>query len=41
MMPRVDRTAENETQPSSVRWVPWVIGAALMAALIAAVSQLA
>jgi hypothetical protein len=41
MMPDVDPTTENQMQPSRVRWVPWAIGAALLAALIAAVSQLA
>jgi Mg2+-importing ATPase len=34
-------TIESETRPPGLRWVPWVIGAALLAALIAAVSQLA
>jgi uncharacterized protein (TIRG00374 family) len=41
MIATIGPTSDDRQQPPRLPWVPWVLGAALLAALIAAVSQLA
>jgi P-type Mg2+ transporter len=41
MTATIDPTSDDRQQPARLPWVPWVLGAALLAALIAAVLQFA